>query len=488
MRAPHVRRLTLLVVSLVGAAVLPSAASAPLALSQPIPLGVPVTSPNVTYVGTVPFDVPGVGGEVVDRPDLGGRYFYATGAYGLSIYDVGDPANPARVGYLPFPHSQNEDLKVSDDGTRAVIAADGSLPFSPNYVTTGIHIVDTTDVTAPVIVGSTSPLVRGSGAGTGTAEHTVACADAGCTFLYGSTTGSIYDATDPADIRVVGTWNRDRDGATVGSRHALNRDASGLLVSDSTPRLVIDPVGVVAAGATPGAPVVLAQGTRAGADPRLQHNNVRPDAEAWTARGDDPVAHEVVTASPRSVSIVDERPVLAPGELLIGQSESNVNPQCVNGGGLSTWSMVNFDRGSPMVQLELFQPLNGTWADGSPAANVAGCSGHWFTERDGIVAGAWYEHGVRFFEVDKRLGTIREVGFHQPVAGIASAAYWVDDEYVYTVDNLRGIDILRFDRDAEAASPALLQASWLAGLAPTDARVAALAASERLRCRLAVAD
>jgi hypothetical protein len=454
--------------------------------APPVPGGAAVTSGNVTHLGTVPLDSPGVGGEVVVREDLdGATYFYVTGAYGLSIYDVADPASPDRVGHLAFPHSQNEDLKVSDDGTRAVIAADGSLPFSPNRVTTGVHIVDTTDVRNPRLVGSTSQLVREEGTGLGVAEHTVACADAACDIVYGSTTGSIYDVSDPADIQVVGSWAVDREGNPLRSRHALNRDATGLLVSDSTPRLVLDPIGLVAEGATPTAPVVLTQGEAAAEDPRIQHNNVRIGAGDWQARDPEDPADEVATArvdsGPRSQSVLADRPRMRPGELLIGQSESNVNPTCANGGGLSTWSMVDFDKGAPLEQLEVFQPLNGTWADGSPAANAAGCSGHWFTERDGIVAGAWYEHGVRFFDVDAETGTIAEVGFSQPVAGIASAAYWIDDEHVYSVDNLRGIDILRFDREAEPAAQSELDASWLSTLG----MVNPIAEADRLLCRLA---
>ena len=451
-------------------------------LIPPAP-GHALTTDNVTFHGTIPIDSPGVGGEVVVREDLGGRtFFYVTGAYGLSIYDVSEPAAPELAGHLAFPHSQNEDLKVSDDGTRAVLAADGSLPFSPNEVTTGVHIVDTTDVTNPLLVGSTSPLVRGAAAELGTPEHTVTCADAACDFLYGSSSGDIYDATDPADITVVGKWNVDAGGEAVPSRHALNRDASGLLISDSSPRLVLDPVGVVDPSATPADPVVLSQGQRAEQDPRVQHNNIRPGAEQWRPRAGDPVTTVTVEPPARSKSVTNQRPVMRPGELFIGVSESNLNAGCTNGGGLSTWSMANFDQGAPLQQLEVFQPVQGTWVDdGNPAINVGGCSAHWFTERDGLVAGSWYEHGVRFFDIDPRVGTITEIGYFQPVTGISSASYWIDDEYVYSVDNLRGIDILSFDRDGARPTQAALEASWLSGLG----RVSPVAAADRYWCRLA---
>jgi hypothetical protein len=449
-----------------------------------------ITSGNVEYVGTIPLDSPGVGGEVVVRDDLDGqKFFYATGGKGLTIYDVTNPALPEPVGILALPHSQNEDLKVSRDGTRAVIGADGGL-LLVNPVTTGVHIIDTTDVTNPQVVGSTNEIVAGTGGQTGSNEHTVACADFDCNFIYGSSSGSIYDATDPSDIQVVGQWNIDFEGQAVGGRHALNLDDSGLLISDSHPRLVLDP------REDPANPVLLAIGERSlNGDNRLQHNNVRPDSVDWEPRAaDDEVEWVSVdrTETVPNVVIPDhdtrdfatERPVMGAGEIMIGNSETNINNACSAAGGLSTWSMIDFDKGAEMVQLEVFRPLNGNWADGNPARNALGCSGHWFTENDGIVTASWYEHGVRFFDVDKTTGTIDQVGFFQPVATLAGAAYWIDDEYVYSMDYARGLDILRFDRDGDVPDQSTFDASWEANLS----RVGALGEAERLFCRLAAAD
>jgi hypothetical protein len=178
---------------------------------------------------------------------------------------------------------------------------------------------------------------------------------------------------------------------------------------------------------------------------------------------------------------------MRPGELVLGNSESNINPQCSAPGGFSTWSVVNFEKKtdptvSEIVQLEVFRPLNGTWADGNPAVNALGCSGHWFTENDGLVAASWYEHGVRFLEVDPTFGTIREVGYFQPAVTEAGAAYWVDDEFVYAVDYGRGIDILSFDRGAAEPSQAELDASWLANLGIEGEA----ANQERFICRQAI--
>ena len=470
------RKLGVLVSAMVLAAAVMSPAAAvqdSAAVYDPPERSGPVSSDNVTYHGTIPLDSPGVGGDVVTHKN-GKRYFYATGLKGLTIYDISNPALPILASVTPFPHSQNEDLKVSDDGTRAVISADGSLLVPVAPATTGIHVFDTSNPALPAtLVASSNPKVLGTGTGNPVAgEHTAECAEATCTIIYGSS-GRIYDASK-REITEIGRWNVV-NGQTIGGRHALNRDDSGLVVSDSQPRLVLDP------RQDPRAPLVLTSGSRSTQDGKLQHNNVRTDPAEWAPRADDdPVLTQTVTPNPRSVSVTNERPVMRAGELLIGNAESNLNPTCNNAGGLSTWSMANFDKGAPMQQLEVFRPLNGTWSDGSPAVNGLGCSGHWFTESKGIVAASWYEHGVRFFKIDKTVGLIEEVGYFQPVATEAGAAYWVDDKYVYSVDYARGIDILSFNRGAEEPSQTELDASWLANLG----MVGAFANAERLACRL----
>jgi hypothetical protein len=437
-------------------------------------------SDNVEYVGTIPIDAPGVGGAVRTHEPTGRTLFYATGLKGLTIYDVEDPARPVLVGSLLFPHSQNEDVSVSEDGTRVIISADGSLavPIMPH--SRGIHVVDATDPTTPTLIASHPD-----------SNHTTECGDAACEWLYASTTAGIYDATraDEGIIERVGTWNLLPDGTAVGGRHALNLDESGLLISDSNPRLVLDPrphIGADGVEYGPANPELLAWGSRNDdIDPRLQHNNWRPNSLDWTPRRANkkgnirPDAYD----EPAGPGPLPEGSLRA-GEILIANSETNLNPTCNMAGGLSTWDMRDFDKGRAPVELEVFRPVNGTYADGDPAVNALGCSGHWFTVRDEFVTASWYEHGVRFFEVGLDTGAIEEVGFFQPVVTQAGAAHWIDDEYVYAVDYARGIDILRFDRDGARPSEEERTASWLANLG----RVSLLASEERFACRLATLD
>jgi len=442
------RRVALLALVPLVMAIAPAPASSAPTLPQLGPGVGGFMSDNVTYVGTIPLDSPGVGGRMLKVGDQ--MRFYVTGLKGLTIYDVTNPALPLPIGFFPFWHAQNEDVDVSDDGKRVIISADGSLlvPVSPTSV--GIHVIDTSDPTSPELLGSIN-----------SSNHTTACADPKCEWLYGSS-GTIYDARDPAAI--VNTNTRWKPNG--GSAHALNRDESGLLVSDSNPRFVLDP------REDPANPIVIAQGSRTNSkDDSLQHNNVRPNALEWAPRAEEE----------------DASLPLRPGELLIGNSESNLNAQCGSlPGGLSTWSMANFDRGTALTQLDWFLPEVGDYSDGSPPGNALGCSGHWFTYRNGLVAAAWYEHGIRIFSVDETSGKIAQVGFFNPVATEAGAAHWVADaqgnEYVYSVDYARGIDIIKFDRTVPPPPQSELDDSW----AIAAGQAGPLAALERYACRLSL--
>jgi hypothetical protein len=414
-----------------------------------------ITSDNVTHVGYLPEEAPSVSGRVVKVGEQ--LRFYTSGFKGLSIYDVTEPASPRLLGRLSLPHSQNEDVDVSDDGSRVIISADGGF-LLPLFLGTGIHVIDTSDPTNPRKVG-----FHASG------HHTSSCADPACNIIYGSG-GETFDLTDPTNPKTLTLgWQQvlERQGVrlTQGA-HDFSRDATGLMLSDTIPRVLLDP------GSDPARPtVVTTSGRQLKSSLQLayQHNSTRPNAEAWTSRGE-----------------ADTDPALRPGELMIANGETNLRPRCGGGsnGPIATWSMRDFDKGADMKPLEIFRPVaNGTYTDGNPAVNALGCSGHYFDYRDDVLAAAWFEHGVRFIDVDPTTGKMEEIGFFQPINGSSGAAYWIDDEYVYVTDYARGIDILRFDRSADRPVADEIAASWLSGL---DNAAATLSERERAYCSLAV--
>lgn len=405
-----------------------SAAALPVLPVSPMVPAVPgttVTSPNVRHLGTIPLE--GVGVSLRTVTVKGQVRAFVSGAAGLSIYDATNPRSPLLLGHLPIYNWENEDIAVSSDGSTALLTE-----FTSSFY---LHVVDVSDPTEPTITG-VLPL---------DAAHTVYCADRRCDYAFGSE-GQTFDLRDrsaPKRLPREQSWG-ELTGA--GSGHALHQDAAGYWVADTMPLVMFktnpDPLHLK----------VLTRGAIT-KDTAYQHNNVRPRAERW---------------KPRRAGTSAGGP-LRDGELLLGQGETNDEPACNEGSGaFSTWSLVNFDRRTPMRQLDVLRPVNGGLGDADPAFAVMGCSGHWFTTRDGrdgsiLVAAAWYEHGTRFLSVNPRTGKISQLGWFQPQRGSTSSSYWMGKDTVWSVDYHSGIDVLAFD-EAPVLRPsaAAVQASWLA--------------------------
>ena len=423
--------------ALVAAAGLVAATGIALA-APPVPVppvaptsGTAISSANVTHVGTVPVDGAGVSMRI-QRVD-GKRLAYVSGAGGLSIYNADDPAKPLLLGHLPIYNWENEDIAVSRDGRTAILTEfDGAF-----Y----LHVVDVSDPALPHIVGSLAP----GGA------HTVACADYHCTYLFGSEgqTFDIRDRENPRELPREQSWGAQMGGV---SGHAVHGDDAGVFIADTSPLTVFtlnpDPLHLKKLTTGP-----ITKNTQ------YQHNNIRTRAALYRPR-----AEGESLGGP-----------LRPGELLLGEGETNFSPQCDGANGaFSTWSMAGFERGVPMRQLDVLRPVSNDVSKGDAAVNALGCSGHWFTAKDAkdgsiLVAAAWYEHGTRFLKVDPRTGKIRQVGYFQPVRGSTSQAYWFPGtDYAWSIDYHSGIDILRFDESGKAPTTAQLDASWLSKAHVTD--------------------
>jgi hypothetical protein len=400
-------------------------------------------SDNVSWIANIPLDDPGVGGRVVQVGDQ--TRFYVTGVQSLTIYDVTNPALPLPLGRLQLPNWENEDVSVSDDGNTVLVGND-LVGYS--------YVIDTSIVTAPRLAGLLPHV-----------EHTISCADPHCNYAYGAY-GQIFDIRDRTKpVMLTRKWV-DGLGVDITRAHDFNLDAAGYLLADSKTRVMLDVTN-------PEDPKLAAVGP-VPAEKKLayQHNNIRPRAEEW---------------QPRAAGDAD--PALRPGELLLAEGETNYQVVCNSGSGpFATWSLKDWDKGAQMTHLHTFRPVSGSYQDGNPAVNVLGCSGHWFTERDGrdgsiTVAAGWYEHGTRFLRVDPAGGEITQVGYFQPLTGSTSGAYWIGDTgYVYTVDYARGIDILRFDEVVPVTTVTENDASWLS---VPHSSVSSVAEAERLYCRLA---
>jgi hypothetical protein len=426
--------------------------------AYPVP-GVSVTTDNVTHVGYMADLGPTVSAAIVHLEDESRLYASSIGR-GLSIYDITDPELPLLMGTFPIAGFQNEDMSVSEDGDFAIVSYD---------TTGGNYYFDTSDPLAPVLASRTTP-----------GDHTTHCVVPDCSVIYGSTTGRIYDASDPYDVQIASTGWRQIVQAQLGQNlqqnaHAFYRDEAGYVHTDTIPRLMLDVED-------PFNPQVLATSARGGEwnahNLRYQHNVIRPRALDWEPRDEE-------------TEDIDE---MLPGELAFITGETNLAPQCGSAQGpFATMSLRDWDQGAQMEVVDVFRPTgNSNYLDGDPAVNVLGCSSHWFDwtfdqsdETGGtyIVSVAMFEHGARFMQVDAGTGEIEEIGFFQPVNGSAGAAYWYDDEYVFVSDYVRGIDILRFDHDPDLRpSEDELAANWAAS---AERETLEITKTEQLICRLA---
>lgn len=375
MQSPCRRRLIApLVAAFVAASALPTLALGP---SQ-----AGLSSDNVTYLSTVPFEA----GSAATGARLAGDFFYVAGARSFSIYDVSDPSAPALESITATgPQFPNEDV---DTNGRILLISNQQLGRT-------LQVWDVEDKSAPVLLAELEDM----------GDHTFTCAF-DCKYAFGSR-GTIIDLRDPSSPTHVGTWG----GVAPNDGFDTTEVAPGRILTATRTIYLLD------ARRDPLHPKVVAQGSTS--DGRLIHSL------RWPNRGRD--------------------------RFFLVQGETPFSQRCNDdSGAFMTWDTKGWKRTHSFRLRDEFRVTNGTFVDGNPPANATGCTAMWFQEHPsfhdgGLVAGAFFDHGTRFLDVDRK-GNISEVGYFTPVGGETIAAYWVTKDLVYAVDTTRGIDILRFDR------------------------------------------
>ncbi|HYI45346.1 MAG TPA: hypothetical protein VE174_07800 [Actinomycetota bacterium] len=308
-------------------------------------------------------------------------YLYVTTARALTIYDVSDPLNPAVQGVLPLP--QQPQFSEEDPDTNGKILLIGTVGI--------LFVVDVEDKTNPTIVGQLQ----------GADNHTISCV-LDCKYGWGSE-GIIVDLRDPTNPQLAGNWG---EGMPAQDGHDVTEVAPGRVVTSTQPLMYLD------ARKDPLHPKLLGLG--ANEDKRFIHGNLWP--------------HE------------------ATDKFLLVGGESGGDCGAENAGSFMVWDAASFPKTHTFKMLDEYRMVNGNPMEGNAVTNTF-CA-HWFTTHEtfkngGLVAFSSYEHGVRFLQVQST-GKIKEVGWFLPVGGASSAAYWVTDRIVYSLDYQRGIDIIRF--------------------------------------------
>ena len=366
--------------------------SAP-SLAAPSPGG--VASDGVEWIRNVPFASGyAEGGRLVDG------YFYVTvNGQGLLIFDVSTPDDPQLVGHFPAPHFwENED--VATNGEIALISQ-RSFPFTywGEQQFADLTVLDVEDKTNPKVLAT----IPGGG------DHTYECLWE-CKWAYGPVGGGIYDLRDPANPKMLEKrWVDALPPETFV--HDVTEVRPGLVVTASEPMYLLD----IRRDLTKPKIVGVSELSEYSG-----HNVI------WPRSGKDDL---LLTATEYDHLRCETRDESSQAAFEVWDASRVNKTRTINS--LGDWSV----------------PGNGTYADGQPAVSgYYGCSAHWFEPRPdfrdgGIVALGYYGHGVRFLDVSRN-GDIEEAGFFLGWGGNTSAAYWITDDIVYTVDMQRGIDVL----------------------------------------------
>ncbi len=339
-----------------------------------------LSSDNVEHIRHIPLSVDGVGGRVV------GRYFYTNDQQKIMIFDLKDPLNPQLTAVELLPQ---EWLFSRED-----IDTNGKVLVVPNLGS--LYVFDVEDKSNIELLG------RAPGG-----QHTQSCID-NCRFAYGSG-GAIHDLRDPTNPKLLS--KRWSDGLPASGGHDVEEIRPGLTLTSTQPIMALDT-------SNPLKPKLLASGRNS--DGRFIHSG------RWAQNGKD--------------------------KFLLMGGETNFRPRCnETTGAFMTWDASDWKRTHTFRMIDEYRMAGtGTYTDGNPPANpgIGGCSSHWIEPSPkfndgGLVAGAFFGHGVRLFDVSST-GKIKEHGYFIPYGSEAGAVYWVTPEIMYVLDYNRGIDILRY--------------------------------------------
>jgi hypothetical protein len=411
-----------------------------------------------------------------------GDHMFVTGTSGLWVYDVSEADDPQLVSQLPLPHYENEDVSIG--GNRLLISGDGTAGGSMLFV------IDISNPRVPRVERAINMQALDEG-------HTATCIRE-CQYAWVAGGSSIavlnLDEIDqiPAvgplpGIQIQGAASKVEVGELTPARefgwstHDVQVDNAGygwVVGGDGTvafdlrpgsypvpgkpyPQNLLEPAIVARTG-----PAALNDGDFFESDESnnqdtlndfIHHNSWRPDARDFRSRTDRNL---------RDRRARDGETVLITEEDIWNRPSQGTAPGgCETQGSFQTWQVKQFgspDENTSNVQnldswtTEFNELIQGDETPGGTGVIPGGqdviptkgfCSSHYFSERDGIVATAWYEQGTRFLDVSDP-NDIKQVAYFVAPGSTTWATYWspTDRNVLYVVDNNRGVDVLRFER------------------------------------------
>ena len=464
----------------------------------------PLHSDNVSLVTKLPEAV----GAASARFSPDGKTMYVSTWKGLLTYDVSKPADPQRLGFLPLPHFENEDVDAGD-----------GVVIITNDPSEGKGLIYVIDVRNPALPSVRSVIDNGDALGSGAQSNTghIANCIQGCKYLW--TTGTeegiaIWDLSDlssPKFVKLVGLpgsgFTHDVFVDRTGIAWVTGEDGTfGYTTADPTnPQLLYrsDEAVTNSGNSGPSSPETAQDYPL----DFLHHNSIRTDIQlaptplppvATPPAGRPPSRAALRRALKRcgkrrrcrararrayrrkvaAYNRIHPRTTLGgTGDVMAITEEDYLRPGCQGEGSLETWQIVpgehNADGTIKLVLLDTWKTELNELSDftGRSPATVM-CSAHWFDEDRGLLAQGWYDQGVRFLDInDPR--HIRQVGYWV-TSGMFWAAYYAPTDptrqTVYALDVLGGIDVLHIDRSSMATRRAPIPRRWMSGVSFTGAR------------------
>ena len=460
----------------------------------------PLISDNVSPVFALPGIHP-IGARIQ------GRHMYVTSVEGVTILDISDPRRPVPVGALPLPHFENEDVDVGN----GLLVITNDAEFSGAGI---VHVVDVRNPRQPkllasfdnnggasgelmsaVLLGFTRDMVRlftGQDlpipqavmdefkAGIG---HTASCIH-DCDYLYLAGTGAGIEVLDlrkvreTGEIRLVKFWRPEITGFAT---HDVQVDSKGLawiVGGEGTAAYdVTDPENPTLVTRTNPAYKNTGAVVGGGIPPSLMPTEdgvITDPVFGFTVggRGDkeiDFIHHDSLRFPKRNEKAAPAGatyPRGGSGSVVGIVEEDYTRPTCEGAGSFQTWSIGE----TQLEPLDMWATEVQALPQGSGFAPAAGvCSAHYFDQRNGMTANAWYEEGVRFLDVSDP-ANIRQVGYWIPAKGETWSAIFhpfeddPDSDVVFALDLVRGIEVLEVKRSgatARKARRAPIRRSWV---------------------------
>lgn len=282
----------------------------------------------------------------------------------------------------------------------------GKIAIMPTDVPgSRLFVWDVSDPTAPSVLAEFTPPKP---------DHMWTCV-LGCRYVYGGR-GTIVDLKDPSAPRVVGDWAAS---LPISAYHSIEEVAPGVVLTGTIPSFLL----------------------HAGKNPR------RPIVRAATLPESEESPSPLAGAGPAPPALVDW-PRNAKDRFALMSTETPFSGTCSeSSGSFQTYDTKGWKARRSFRFVDEYRiSQDGTFADGGSPYNIVGCSPYAFAvpprfAGSRVVAVPWFEQGMRLLKLSTR-GRIKEVGGFLPIAGSSSTAIWIDDEVLYLIDLVRGIDIL----------------------------------------------